>query len=180
MRATGDLRLPAVRYHRGMHQESTPEHRSRAARALVVLHERHLREFLVVWRRARAAGVMLPRTDDPDYASLETLLFHVLRAARGYLTWMCEQLALPDPGIDAPPPVERVAGEADAYLEHLLARWRTALVDVAPERLEDRAYPSRWGTPYSVDAMLEHAVMHPIRHAFQLDNLLGEQAPAGG
>jgi hypothetical protein len=37
----------------------------RGARALVLLHERYLREYLAAWRRAKAAGVTLPSTDDP-------------------------------------------------------------------------------------------------------------------
>ena len=78
-------------------------YRSRAVRALVLLHDEHLRRFLVVWSQARAASVVLPKTDDPDYASLETLLHHVLGAARGYMTWMCEVLELPDPRIRIPP-----------------------------------------------------------------------------
>lgn len=152
--------------------QQTPIHRYRGARALVVLHERHLREFVAVWRRARAADVRLPETSDPCYESLESLLFHVLRSAGGYMTWMCEQLGLPDPGVAPPPGPERIAEAADAYLEHVLERWRTPLADVPEERFEDRAYTSRWGVPFSIDAMLEHAVMHPIRHSFQLINLL--------
>src|SRR5438128_3574092 len=67
-------------------------YRSRAVRALVLLHDEHVRRFLVVWKQAQAASVVLPKTDDPAYASLETLLRHVLGAARGYMTWMCEVL----------------------------------------------------------------------------------------
>ena len=74
-------------------------YKSRAVRALVLLHDEHLRRFLVVWKQARAASVTLPQTEDPAYASLDTLLRHVLRAARGYMTWMCEVLELPDPEI---------------------------------------------------------------------------------
>jgi len=149
-----------------------PDYEYRGARALVLLHEKHLREFVSVWRRAHAAGIALPETKDPSYASLETLLHHVLRAARGYMTWICESLALDDPKIGDPPPLERIAGEAGACLEHVLERWRTPLAAVPEERFEDKAYPSRWGVPFCIDAMLEHAVMHPIRHAFQLENLL--------
>lgn len=67
-------------------------YRSRAVRALVLLHDEQLRRFLVVWKQARAASVALPRTDDRAYVSLDALLHHVLRAARGYMTWMCEVL----------------------------------------------------------------------------------------
>jgi hypothetical protein len=68
------------------------QYRSRAVRALVLLHEQHLRRFVHTWRRALAASVILPPTDDPAYASLGALGRHVLGAARGYMTWMCEML----------------------------------------------------------------------------------------
>jgi hypothetical protein len=35
-------------------------------------------------------------------------------------------------------------------------------------------FPSRWNVHYCIDAMLEHAVMHPIRHTFQLQELLAK------
>jgi hypothetical protein len=149
-------------------------YRSRAVRALVILHEDHMRRFLVTWNHARAASLVLPRTTDPPYESLNTLLRHVLGAARGYMVWMCEVLALPDPEIQAPPEPAVLSQDPDSYLEYVLERWRSPLLDVGDERLETPEYPSRWETRYCIDAMLEHAVMHPIRHAFQLDELLNK------
>jgi hypothetical protein len=155
-------------------------YRYRGARALVLLHERELRAFLTTYRRAQAWGVALPATDDPDYASLASLLRHALGAAGGYMRWMTKVLGLPDPGIDPTPPVEAIDQQAEAYLEHVLERWRTPLRDVPPERFEE-VYPSTWGTPYSIDAMLEHALAHPMRHAFQLEELMGASGgPAHG
>lgn len=141
------------------------------ARALVQLHEAELRDFLAAWRAAAAARLALPATADPDYASLETLLRHVLAAARGYMVWCCAQLGLPAPGIPEAPPVARIAAEADAYLEQVLTGWRAPLAGVPEERFGEE-YPSRWKTIYCIDAMLEHAVVHPMRHAFQLRRLL--------
>jgi hypothetical protein len=143
----------------------------RGARAMVILHEQHMREFLATWRKFRAAGVAMPATKDSDYASPASLLRHVLGAARGYMTWMCEHLKLPDPGIRPAPEPDAVEAEADTWLEHLLERWRTPLADV-PEDDFGKVFDSRWGLPYCIDAMLEHAVMHPIRHTFQLRELM--------
>jgi uncharacterized damage-inducible protein DinB len=145
---------------------------SRGARALVLLHERQLPVFVATWRRAKAAGVPLPRTDDESYASLETLLRHVLAAARGYMTWICETLDLPDPRLPPVPELDAVAAQADEYLADLLAAWRIPLRDVPPDAFESNTYTSRWGEPFTIDSMLEHAVMHPIRHTFQLEELL--------
>jgi len=148
------------------------QYRSRAVRAMVLLHEEHLRRFVHVWRLALASSVSLPLTDDPAYASLEALGRHVLSAAGGYMIWMCEVLALPDPGIRSAPDAAAMVREATGYMEHVLERWRAPLREVSDERLETPEYPSRWQTRYCIDSMLEHAVMHPIRHAFQLDELL--------
>jgi uncharacterized damage-inducible protein DinB len=152
-------------------------YKSRAVRALVLLHDDHLRRFLAVWKQARAARVVLPQTAEPAYQSLDTLLRHVMGAARGYMTWMCEVLELPDPAIDAPPESAALAQEPEQYLEYVLERWRMPLKDVGDDRLEMPEYPSRWKTRYCIDAMLEHAVVHPIRHAFQLEELMQSPKP---
>ena len=150
-------------------------YRSRAVRAMVLLHEEHLRRFVHTWRLALASSVRLSPTDDPAYASLGALGQHVLGAAGGYMVWMCEMLTLPDPGIRSAPDAATMVRDADDYMEHVLERWRVPLREVSNERLETPEYPSRWQTRYCIDAMLEHAVMHPIRHAFQLDELIKDR-----
>ncbi len=150
------------------------EYRYGGARALVMLHERQLRKFLVAWRHARTAGVTLPETDDPSYASLEALLVHVLRCARGYMAWMCEVLELPDPGIRPAPASGAVESEAEVYVEHLVEQWRTPLVELTEEQAYGPAHTTRWGVEYCIDSMLEHAAMHPLRHRFQLQELIAK------
>ncbi len=148
------------------------EYRYGGTRALVILHERQLRKFLVVWRRAKRAGVVLSETDDPNYASLETLLAHVLRCARHYMVWMCQVLERPDPGIRPEPALGRVEDEAESYLEHVVERWRAPLAELTEEQAYRPAYDSGWDVEYCIDAMLEHAAMHPLRHRFQLEELI--------
>jgi uncharacterized damage-inducible protein DinB len=146
-------------------------YRYRGARVLVLMHERELTAFLPVWRRARKAGLTLPSTQDPNYASLQSLLYHVLRCPRRYMTWICEKLGLPDPGIDQPPPVERIEEDAERFLLHVLDRWRLPLAHLDEERFGE-IHVSYWGEQMSIEGMLEHAVVHPMRHAFQLEELM--------
>jgi hypothetical protein len=152
--------------------EELENYRYRGARAMILMHEQEMRRSVAVWRKAKAMNLALPATDDPDYASLEHLLHHLLRAARGYMTWMCEKLELPDPQIEPAPPPEKVAQEVDRYLNHLLARWRLPLIDIDEERASHPSFQSRWGMDYSIDSMLEHALVHPARNAFQLEELM--------
>ncbi len=157
--------------------ENLGNYRSRGARALVLLHEKHLRECLGVWKQAKAADLRLPETTDENYRSLETLLEHILGAPRGYLAWICKNLELPDPNIRPTLGADTIEAEADTYLEHLLGRWRLSLVNVEEEKLYYPEYASNGGTHHHcIDIMLEHAVMHPVRHEFQLKELLQRQA----
>lgn len=151
-------------------------YRSRAVRAMVLLHEQHLRRFVQTWRQAVAVPVSLPPSADPNYVSLDALGRHVLSAAGGYLVWVCEVLRLPDPGVRPAPDAISIVRDADGYIEHVLERWAAeALRGIPDEQLETPEYPSHWRTCYCIDSMLEHAVMHPIRHAFQLDELIGNR-----
>jgi len=144
----------------------------RGARALVLLHEQHLRQFLDTWKEAKASGILLPKTDDPNYESFDMLLRHVLRWARGYMKWICEKLELPDPEIKAVPEANVIEAEAESYLRHLLEQWRKPLTDVPEGRFYKPEYTAPWKSNYCIDAMLEHAVMHPLRHSFQLTELM--------
>jgi hypothetical protein len=136
------------------------------------MHEAAMREFVETWRKAKRANLKLPATEDPDYASLDLLLRHVLNSCRNYLVWMCEKLNLPDPAINPPPAVERVEKEADTYVEHLNACWRLPLVAIDEEAMSRPSYKSRWNMDYPIEAMLEHALVHPQRHTFQLEELM--------
>ncbi len=93
---------------------------------------------------------------------------------------ICQDLELPDPRINPVPDASTIETEADSYLEHVLERWRLPLASVSDERLEpapEIRFPFL-GMPYWANAMLEHAVIHPVRHSFQLKELLQRQAQA--
>jgi uncharacterized damage-inducible protein DinB len=150
-----------------------PPYKYGSARTLVNLHSEYLLVFLPVWRKAKAVNLPLPETDHPGYVSLETLLIHVVNAARSYMVWMADKLELPDPQIDPVPTVEFVEVEADGYLTHLIEKWKTPLQNIDEDSF-DQVYESNWGVKYSIDSMLEHAVVHPILHRIQLEELLEE------
>lgn len=159
-----------------MSEQPLSHYRSNSARALILLHEQHLLMFLDTWKEAKNEDITLPSTDDQHYASLDTLLSHVLDCTRSYMMWICEQLKLPDPQINPAPVVDQVDEQAQAYLSHLIERWRLPLSEISNSQLSTPNYPTKWGTDLPIEGMLEHAVMHPIRHEFQLRNLLYSQA----
>jgi hypothetical protein len=62
--------------------------------------------------------------------------------------------------------------KCDEYLEHLLDRWRDPLKGVPGDSFARSVYLGSWDAWISIEGMLEHAVMHPIRHRFQLQELI--------
>ena len=163
-----------------MSSKSLKKYRYNGARSLVLLHEKHLESCLKTWQEAKSIGIELPKTDDIDYKSLDTLLRHILRAARGYMIWICDKLNLPDPKIAKTPETDIIEAKAEEYISHLLEKWRLPLSDITEDKFHSPTYTSRWGVDYCIDAMLEHAVMHPIRHEFQLRHLMTIQKNSSG
>lgn len=170
------LRLAQIRYVPDAAGLPAPDaFADRVVRALLALQERELRAFLPIWRRFRASGAALPNSQNEAYRSNDHLLLHVLQSSGSYLAWVCRQLGLPDPGVRQPPAPADVAAQVDDYVEHLLERWRAGLKDATLAGTRTTVFTSNWGVPLTISAMLEHAVAHPMRHGFQLEELLARR-----
>ena len=149
--------------------------KSNAVRSCVELHEIELRRFFDAWEAFRASGVALPPTDDPSYASPDHLGGHVLRSARSYLTWIGDCVRRPVTDVDPDDDRASVARKGRAFMDAVLAAWRRHLAMLEDAELAPATYKSRWGEDYNVEQMLEHAVVHPMRHRIQLERLMAER-----
>ena len=149
--------------------------RSRGVRCLVELHERELQEFVATWRRFVASGKPMPEAHgDADYESRERLIAHVQGAARSYLLWIWEVLERPIEGLPLIRDAAVIVPRLDAFMAETLDGWRRHLAALEDVQLSTRQYISRWGEPHTIEQMLEHAVVHPMRHRIQLERILDE------
>jgi uncharacterized damage-inducible protein DinB len=154
--------------------------RSRAVRSLVELHEREIQTFLEVWRRFVAADLPMPEAHgDESYASRERLAGHVLMSSRGYLTRIGEWVGRPVNDVDGSQDPLEIAGRATEFAEHVASAYRRHLAEISNEEVEQQIHRTRWGELMSVENLLEHAVVHPMRHRIQLERIL-EGGEAGG
>ena len=146
---------------------------SRGVRALVMLQMNEMRTLFAVWKKAKRIGVKLPVTEDPAYQNIDTLMRHPLRSCRGYLTWLCEVLERPEPRIPDPPDAGQVLKAGAAYLDVLDRAWHRHMAWMPSGTLDSfTVHTSRWGQPMTVEGMFEHAVAHPMRHRFQLEEMI--------
>ncbi len=149
------------------------EFKSRAVRNLSALHERELRAFLVVWRRFLESGKPMPDAHgDPNYRTRDHLGAHVLMAARGYLCWIGEMVGRDVTDIDRTKDVQVVASRASEFADEVLSAWTRHLAAFSDEEITPAVYTSAWGERFTIEQMLEHAVVHPMRHRVQLERIL--------
>ncbi len=147
--------------------------RSNAVRNCVELHEIEINRFYEVWEAFRASGTPLPETSDPSYKSPDHLGGHVFRAARNYLTWIGVCVKRPVADLDPETDLVRIARKGRPFLDEVLAAWRRHLSMLEDAELTPTTYyKSRWGEDYNIEQMLEHAVVHPMRHRIQLERLM--------
>jgi len=153
------------------------EFRSRAVRNLVDLHEREMRSFLEVWKQYTASDKPMPEArGDESYENRERLIGHVLMAARGYLTRIGEWVGRPVTDVDASQDPYEIVRRTSAFADEVLAAYRRHLAEITPEELEQQIHRTRWGELMSVENLLEHAVVHPMRHRIQLERILEGEA----
>jgi len=149
------------------------EYKSRAVRSMVELHALELRAFVATWKRFVAAGKPMPEArGDADYESPERLVAHVQGSARSYLLWIFEVLGRPIEGLPLVRDAAVIVPRLDDFMEETLAGWERHLAGLEEDELGPALHTSRWGDPYMVDQMLEHAIIHPMRHRIQLERIL--------
>ena len=147
--------------------------RSRAVRSIVELHERELLAFHATWGRFVASGKPLPESlGDPDYDSHDRLVSHVQGAARSYLLWIWEVLERPIEDLPLTRDPAIIVPRLEDFMAETLDGWRRHLAPLENEQLAPKQYLSRWGEPHNIEQMLEHAVVHPMRHRIQLERIL--------
>ena len=113
-------------------------------------------------------------TKDEDCRSIQTVMRHVVRAGYGYACYIREAYGeeVKRPEIPALARLESVQGLEDAlaYMAATLeGKWELSDKEIMAVRIH-----SRWGAVYDLEQMLEHAIVHILRHRRQIERFLTE------
>lgn len=144
---------------------------SPAVKTLVRLHEKHLLLFFNTWQKCKSANLLLPKTSDPDYNSMDTLLHHVINSSKNYLIWICKNVNIDYSNVSSEMFLNPNELYTQKFIDKLTLLWKNSLTKLTSSDME-KVFISNWDVKYSIEAMLEHAAMHCIRHEYQLRNLL--------
>ena len=111
-------------------------------------------------------------TKDPDCHSIQTIIFHVVQSGYTYANYINEQIKVdwyeyhltissPQKGIEE--------------LDKMLAFTTTTFENIdfiSIAEIEDWIIKSRWNVTYDFEQLMEHAIVHILRHRRQIEQFL--------
>lgn len=148
-----------------------------AVGALLDEYEKALHELLDVIStisQHQLTTIVDAATDDPDCRSIQTILTHVVRSGYGYAIvirkWLGEDLEYRQ---------SQLLDSAEAYKNALseMFQYNVKLFDDYPnivleEMDNSKKINVRWGQQYDVEQLMEHAIVHVLRHRRQIERFL--------
>ncbi len=145
--------------------------------ALVDEYERSVEELKLVIENVtqdQLITIVDPDTDDPDCRSIQTILTHVIRAGYGYVVYIRKAQ-----GEDLADKKNEILHSIVAYqdgLDQMFAYNDQLFKDYPNVKLEeydcDKKMVMRWGQKYDVEQLMEHAIVHILRHRRQIERFL--------
>ena len=112
------------------------------------------------------------QTEDEDCRSVQTIMSHVVRAGYGYADHLRAQFSMestrPQPKLLAREESLEQLEAALAYtVETLDGRW-----EMSGEEISRVVIKTRWGAVYDAEGLLEHAIVHVLRHRRQIEKFI--------
>lgn len=150
-------------------------YRSGAIGALMDEYERAAEELTRLIERIPDddfVRVVDAQTKDEDCRSAQTIMSHVVRAAYGYADYIREKISLastrPQPALLSRQETLEQVGAALRYMvETLDGRW-----EMSAEEISSIVIKTRWGAIYDLEGILEHAIVHILRHRRQIEKFI--------
>jgi len=156
--------------------------------AMMDEYERAAGELKNVLARAseeQYTRIIDPDTKDPDCRSIQTIITHVVRAGYGYADYIRGAFGIPSEtpkehlrgspngpgGSGVMVARQEAAGKIDGFLrytaETLEGKW-----EMTDEEIMAVSMKVRWGPTYDLEQLLEHAIVHILRHRRQIERFL--------
>ncbi len=113
-------------------------------------------------------------TKDPDCVSIQTIMNHVVRSGYGYANYIRKQFG--DNLIERNEYYEVSSPQlANQALDKMLL-YTVETVDnkwnITEEEVMKHIIITRWGQRYDIEQLLEHAIVHILRHRRQIERFL--------
>lgn len=113
-----------------------------------------------------------PNTKDKDCVSMQSIMYHVIRSGYSYANYVSsftsDRYRKPELFIDNPQ-------KAIAELEQMLEYTEQSMIDLWPmsnNEIDTYSIMTKWEVEYNFEQMMEHAIVHILRHRRQIENFM--------
>jgi uncharacterized damage-inducible protein DinB len=118
------------------------------------------------------ARVVDSQTADDDCRSVQTIMSHVVGAAYGYADYIREQFSIASARperrlLSRRESIAQLGAALEYTAETLEGRW-----EMSDEEISGMTIRSSWGVVYDLEQLLEHAVVHILRHRRQVEKFI--------
>jgi uncharacterized damage-inducible protein DinB len=150
-------------------------YRSGAIGALMDEYERaasELRHLIERIPEVDFVRVVDAQTNDDDCRSVQTIMSHVVRAGYSYADYIREQFSIASTRpqnklLSRQESLEQLDAALLYTAQTLEGRW-----EMGGEEISRTVINSRWGVVYDVEGLLEHAIVHILRHRRQVEKFI--------
>lgn len=110
--------------------------------------------------------------EDEHCCSIEVIMNHVVRAGYGYSKYIRDALSMDANSIeDKKIPQTGIFVEVDKMFAYTAAIFEGGR-QITDEEMNDIFFKTRWCESYNIDQLLEHAIVHILRHRRQIQKFL--------
>ena len=104
--------------------------------------------------------------------SIEVIMNHVIRAGYGYSNYIRNALSLESLPIAARKiPQNEIFVEIDKMMDYSNEIFENGQ-SITDEEMEGVYFKTNWGVQYNIDQLMEHAIVHVLRHRRQIEKFL--------
>ncbi len=154
---------------------------SGSVKALLGEYKKAINELIVVispLNEESLSRVVDPQTTDLNCRSIQTILTHVVHSGYGY-TYSIENSL----GAEKTRPGKKILNDANEYSLHLQHMFdycenffRTNPTLEIEQTDQTKKILVAWGQQYDIEQLMEHAIVHILRHRRQIENFIRIQA----
>lgn len=111
-------------------------------------------------------------TKDENCRSIQTIMTHVVRAGHGYANYIRNSFSIASTSSDIEPLSREDAVTGLEAMLHYTAQTLEGQWELTDEEIDGIRIHSRWGVDYTLEQLLEHAIVHMLRHRRQIERFL--------
>ena len=154
-------------------EKSLENYRKGAIGSLLDEYEKALSELMSVLQKASADDyTRIVEGEDEHCRSIQVIMHHVVRAGYGYSKYIRDALSM---GVNTVEDKQIPKAEIGAEIDKMFA-YTAAIFEgeraVTDEEMNELFFKTRWGVNYNIDQLLEHAIVHVLRHRRQIQKFI--------